>query len=409
MTSPSEVRPAGLTTRGLSLLRARAPRTTTRPLEARRVIEQLAHESASGAIRVAVVRNDGIGDWLLTIPLVAALLRSPLVREVTAIAPRGYRGLLGAASGLEYIDFVAPTIGTPPPPGGIIGKIRAVSWLTGNQAVAQGRSLRSRFDLVIVPRWDTDMGFNARLLAASLSAPIVGHDPALVPGLAPRERRERRVLSVPIASPGAAMHEMEHLVTLMEAIGIPGHVGPGFGLDYFGLQREIVPGAPIVIHPTSVEPKRRWPIESWRGVIDSLAGIAPVVVIGSAADRETLEQIVHDVKGDVSAAPGSIPLGELPAFLAKARAFIGNDSGPAHIAASVACPVVVVSPHPADGDSTHRNSPDRFRPWGDAVHVARPAKALSPCTTACVASAPHCITAVSIADVMAAFDKLAVH
>jgi ADP-heptose:LPS heptosyltransferase len=133
------------------------------------------------------------------------------------------------------------------------------------------------------------------------------------------------------------------------------------------------------------------------------------MVIGSASDRETLEQIVRGAKGEVSAAPGTIPLGELPAYLAQARAFIGNDSGPAHIAASVACPVVVVSPHPADGDPTHRNSPDRFRPWGDNVQVVRPGHALHPCTTACVARTPHCITSVSVTDVMATFDKLAVH
>jgi ADP-heptose:LPS heptosyltransferase len=409
MTSPSEARTASITMRGLSLLRAHAPRTDPRRLAPGHVIEQLARESPSGDIRVAVVRNDGIGDWLLTIPLVGALIKCPLVREVTAIAPRGYRDLLGGAEGLRYIDFVAATIGSPPPPGGTLGKIRAVSWLTGNRAAAQGRSLRSQFDLVIVPRWDTDLGFNARLLAASLSAPLVGHDPGLVSGLTARERRERRLLSVPVASPEASLHEMEHLAALMESIGIPGSVGAGFGLDYFGVQRAVLPGAPIVIHPTSVEPKRRWPVESWRGLIDALEGVAPVMVIGSASDRETLEQIVRGAKGEVSAAPGTIPLGELPAYLAQARAFIGNDSGPAHIAASVACPVVVVSPHPADGDPTHRNSPDRFRPWGDNVQVVRPGHALHPCTTACVARTPHCITSVSVTDVMATFDKLAVH
>ncbi|MBW9111860.1 glycosyltransferase family 9 protein [Microbacterium ureisolvens] len=373
------------------------------------MLEHLARASASGGIRVAVVRNDGIGDWLLTIPLLAALRGSQFVRDVTVVAPRGYRALLNRSGAVGYVDFLAGTIVAPPPPGGTLGKIRAASWLTGRRAAALGRRLRDEFDLVILPRWDTDLGFNARLLAAAQQAPIVGHDPRLVPALTSRERREGRLLSVAVASPDASKHEVEHLRALMASIGLGGTIDAGFGLDFFGVDRELSPGAPVVIHPTSVEPKRQWPIESWRKLITALESFTSVVVIGAASERETLERIVSGFGAHVTAAPGTIQLGELPGFLAGARAFVGNDSGPAHIAASVACPVVVVSPHPADGDPTHRNSPDRFRPWGRDVEVVRPARGLAPCTSACVALEPHCIATVSVRDVLAALDKLAVH
>jgi heptosyltransferase-2 len=262
---------------------------------------------------------------------------------------------------------------------------------------------------VVLPRWDTDLGFNARHLAVGSGAPVAGHDPAAVPGLTPRERRERRALSLAVDSPDGSRHEVEHLSALMAALGLTAAVPSGFGADFFGVRREVSDTAPIVIHPTSVEPKRQWPIRSWRELIGELVEIAHVTVIGSAADKDVLDEIVKGFGDAVDAAPGTIPLGDLPGFFARARAFVGNDSGPAHIAASVGAPVVVVSPHPRDGDPAHRNSPDRFRPWGDHVTVVRPQHAIAPCTTACVATASHCIASISAADVRAALDELLVY
>jgi ADP-heptose:LPS heptosyltransferase len=82
--------------------------------------------------------------------------------------------------------------------------------------------------------------------------------------------------------------------------------------------------------------------------------------------------------------------------------FIGNDSGPAHIACSVGTPVVTVIHHSLDGDPAHRSSPTRFGPWGVPHRVLRPAHSMSPCMGVCTDAEAHCITAVSAEDVTAA-------
>ena len=74
-------------------------------------------------------------------------------------------------------------------------------------------------------------------------------------------------------------------------------------------------------------------------------------------------------------------------------AFVGLDSGPAHIAGALGVPTAVIFPHPRDGSPAHVGSPERFRPWGDParIRVIQPATARSPCVDGCDADHPHCI------------------
>lgn len=396
--------------RGLSLLRRPLPRSTSRPpLVAGAVVPELA-ERLGRPLRVAVVRNDGIGDWILTLPVLTALDASEHVGTVTIVAPAGYRRLLAPSDRFAYLDFTEGTIIAPPAPGGTLGKVRAVAFPTGSSALASGALHRDEFDLVVLPRWDSDLGFNARAWAVGTDSPIVGQDPAAVPGTTGRERRESGLLDLAVHDPDAARHEVEHHQALLAALGLPTAVAQAFGSAFLGI--EPAPAGvrdTVVVHASSNEPKRQWPIERWTELIGLMLERfdGQVLVIGSPADAESIHQIVSGFPERVEGAPGSIPLGDLPRTLAeRARLFVGNDSGPAHIAASVGVPVVVVSPHPLDGDATHRNSPSRFRPWGEAVRVVQPAHALGPCTDACTATSAHCIAQVTVADVTTAVDSL---
>lgn len=83
----------------------------------------------------------------------------------------------------------------------------------------------------------------------------------------------------------------------------------------------------IVIHPFASSLLKRWPMERFRAVAQSLG--VPVKWI--AGPEEPLDRAVR-----------FDDLYDLACWLAGARAYIGNDSGIAHLAAAVGTPVVAI-------------------------------------------------------------------
>jgi hypothetical protein len=359
-------------------------------------------------LRVAIVRPDGIGDWVMSLGLIDGLLASPSVVEVTIVAPGGYRSLLGHRGGVGFEPFAAPTIIAPSRPRGGAGKVIALSRVGQRRAIRAGEAQRGRFDLAVLPRWDTDAGFNARAWALGAGAALAGHDPALVPGAGPREREESTLLTIRAADDRVAAHDTSHSASLAAALGIPVFGPEGVGLRQFGAAR-VAPGPRplVVMHAGSNEPRRRWPAERWHEVAAALlAEGAEVVIVGGPEDVETNDRIMAGLHGPISSTAGKLPLGELPALLARASAFVGNDSGPAHLACSVGTPVVTVV-HPAPGsDPAHRSSLERFGPWGVPHRIVQPAHSVPPCSGTCGASEAHCIAAIPSGDVIAAVREL---
>jgi ADP-heptose:LPS heptosyltransferase len=68
------------------------------------------------------------------------------------------------------------------------------------------------------------------------------------------------------------------------------------------------------------------------------------VLVGGADDRSAGEEIVESIGGgNVFNLAGKTSLRESAAIMLRGRLFIGNDSGPAHLAAAVGAPLVVLS------------------------------------------------------------------
>ena len=362
---------------------------------------------------VVIVRFDGIGDWTLTLPLVEALVDSVDVGSVSVVAPPSHRALLERLDAVRYVAYEGGTT-MQPRPSRIrgFGKLRAVSFLAQRTALNCGRAHSGSFDLAIVPRWDSDIGFNARAWALGVAAPMVGHDPACIPNVTAKEREESSILAMPVRDEGTSKHEIGHLVALMANLGLDTSIRSDYGSRFFGLssRREVVnqESPYVALHPSASSAKREWPVSEWRAIVAALLGEGNrrITLIGSPSDAVRHEKIMDGFGPRISSSAGVTPLGELPALLASAESFIGNDSGPAHIAASVGVPVVVVSPHPADGNPSHANSPVRFAPWGKCVEVVQPRTALWPCRDACESSKPHCITQVTADQVLAAHSRV---
>lgn len=128
----------------------------------------------------------------------------------------------------------------------------------------------------------------------------------------------------------------------------------------------IAPGAPYaVLQPGARTPGMRWPAANFVEIARWLRGahgIASVVNLGRR-DDEIASEVRTMRHGCVVF--DSLDVRQLITLVAGARIFVGNDSGPAHIAAAADCPCVVIFTE---------TRPVEWRPWqterARVVHAA---------------------------------------
>jgi lipopolysaccharide heptosyltransferase II len=129
----------------------------------------------------------------------------------------------------------------------------------------------------------------------------------------------------------------------------------------------------IAMHVGAKSPSRRWPPDRFAVVANSLIERfgAHIVLTGSAEDGN----LACAVRAFMTRSPldmtGKTSLGGLAALLERASLFIGNDSGPAHLAEAVGTPSVTIF-GPTD--------PGRWASLDQQAHrVVREAVQCSPC------------------------------
>lgn len=91
---------------------------------------------------------------------------------------------------------------------------------------------------------------------------------------------------------------------------------------------------------------KSWPVEHWKRVVADIRVQLPdarIVLCGSPAEARHLETLRAEMaEPGVEVAARDLPLPRLKALLAMAHSMISVDTGPAHIAAAMGCPLVVL-------------------------------------------------------------------
>ncbi|GLQ48245.1 hypothetical protein GCM10007862_32960 [Dyella lipolytica] len=91
---------------------------------------------------------------------------------------------------------------------------------------------------------------------------------------------------------------------------------------------------------------KSWPIAHWARVVGAIHAKLPqarILLCGSAAEVEYLESIRKTMaQPHVEVVAKDLPLSRLKALLAVAHSMISVDTGPAHMAAAMGCPLVVL-------------------------------------------------------------------
>jgi ADP-heptose:LPS heptosyltransferase len=166
------------------------------------------------------------------------------------------------------------------------------------------------------------------------------------------------------------IHSVEQQLGLLKWTGIPINDVPATSLytsdaalenTMRRLSRAGMNGPFAVIHPAATSEDKRWSTSKFAQVVKYLAsqhGLTSVV-IGASHETHLLDNL-KGFAGRNAVTFTNLHMKEVMALCSLARIFIGNDSGPAHIAMAMRCPTVVIF-----GASDHRV----WRPWGDPPHA----------------------------------------
>lgn len=155
-----------------------------------------------------------------------------------------------------------------------------------------------------------------------------------------------------------------------------------------------------VVHPAAAFETKQWATENFARVTEELVvrGLTPVAIV-SPKEKQLAESLISQSSARVIALP-DLSLPEVTALASRARLFVGNDSGIAHIAAAAGAPCVVVF-----GSSNVAH----WRPWTtQANEVVLEEMPCQPCHGYFCAEfeKPECILRVSVERVVAAIDRV---
>lgn len=109
-----------------------------------------------------------------------------------------------------------------------------------------------------------------------------------------------------------------------------------------------------VIHPGAGLPEKRWPETRFKELAAKLAAIPGMeLIIVGTEDEKKLDVLPEDFK--VVDFRGRTELRDLPVLFDACHLFIGNDSGPAHVAAAQGISLVSIF--------SSENNPEVWKPW----------------------------------------------
>jgi heptosyltransferase III len=262
----------------------------------------------SGA-RVAIIRLRSLGDSVLTTPALCLLKQARPDLQIAVVVEDRFRAVFAGNPDVDQI--LAPNAGA-------VSRFRPQLALNFHGGATSVRLM---------------------LAAASGLRAGFGHF-RFQPMYNVRIPRAQEILGV-----DRKVHTAEHLASAMFYLGVPQSEIPRARLFAEPCSR---PSPYAVLHPFASEPGKTWPPENFLAIAKHLnddLGMEPVFVAGPDDDLSAF--------GEYTCFQGA-PLEEVKSLVAGASLFIGNDSGPAHIAAAFGRPVIVLW-----GSSDL----DNWRPW----------------------------------------------
>jgi ADP-heptose:LPS heptosyltransferase len=320
--------------------------------------------------RILAVKVDHIGDFITAIPAIRrlkAIFPAASIHVLASRAARAFAATLDCVDEFIEFEFFNPVSGLGP------------RQIGDDEYKALSEQLAPyRFDIAVDLRKHLDTRDVLRHTRARFLAGYdhMGQFPYLDVALEwEGDKNLQRKRS----------HVTDDLLNLVEALGTAGATertrldlvatdqGPP---DFLADDARALFARPVVaVHPGVGNVMRQWPTGHFAALIDLLVAknAVNVVLIGgpeeAALAAEVLEQVVH--RDSVASLVGKTPLRELPALLSACALYVGNNSGPKHIAAALGVPTIGI--HSGVVDATE------WGPIGRRAVALRRNMSCSPC------------------------------
>ena len=285
----------------------------------------------TGRGKILVIRGGAIGDFILTLPAIAALRRQ---------FPEAYLEVLG----YPHIVQLAQA-------GGLVDRVCSIEarplagFFARNGPLAEEwTEYFSEFDLIISYLYDPDGIFRNNIGRCSPAQFIAGpHRP----------------------DEGARIHATRTYLKPLERLAI-------FDADdvpQITLASRQPPLNRLALHPGSGSERKNWPEASWAELVGDLVNTTALdlLLVGGEAEGERLQRLSAALPPARTKVAQSLPLAELASQLAMCAGFVGHDSGISHLAAALGLPGLLLW-----GDSRE----EIWRPPNPKVKILRHAGGL---------------------------------
>jgi ADP-heptose:LPS heptosyltransferase len=347
-----------------------------------------------------------LGDTIMMMPMLEALRKAHPAARIECAVESEAAPLLRMMPGVDHV-YGLP-LGRRPPASPRLGMLRTLKVVRNYWDTMRA----SQPDVCILPRWGDDL-FRSMMLAYLTEAPVRLGFAADEEKAQSYVANHRDLLLTQVVRGGRQVHEPEKYCLLLRATGLIPETSAHKASTEIVQSLELIAGetewlplamrlglAPsvrfAVIAPGASMAKRVWPLKFWAEVMQFLKDRGCHVVLLAGPQDASLAQELHQASGGwASVVAGETTLAESVALLSHASLFLGNDSGPGHIAGALGLPSVILFTTIEGSDPDGASAPERIRPIGRHVAVCRPAECLPPCKLTCEANEAHCITTIS--------------
>ncbi|MEI8348639.1 MAG: glycosyltransferase family 9 protein [Candidatus Omnitrophota bacterium] len=283
--------------------------------------------------RILVTRMQGLGDAVCFIPTLRILRESFPQAEITVLS-----GRLPAKELFEVCPFVNKVIFYDvDKERNFFDKLNFIKYLR-----------RQRFDISVASSYEVGFALKAFLSGAKYR---IGFSQHVCNGTIARDFFSF-LNTVSLVSQGNE-NEIDVNMRLLGALGIEGkeckldlwvnEQDKLFAGELFR-QHALTDKKVLAIHPSSNNESRNWPLEKYAQLITYVLRHyeVKIVLVGSQAHYDLNEKLCALVGGGITNIAGKTALSQLMEVLRGCVLFIGNDSGPRHIAVAMGLPAIIL-------------------------------------------------------------------
>jgi heptosyltransferase-2 len=284
--------------------------------------------------KILVIRGGAIGDFILTLPAMAALRHQ---------FPDAHLEVLG----YPHIVQLAVTAGLVNYARSIEARPLAAFFARDGVLAEDMMDYFSEFDLIVSYLYDPDQVFMHNVARCSPAQFIAG----------PHRPDEEN-----------AVHATKVYLKPLERLAIfDADPVPKLPIRKSDANTSL-PGT-LALHPGSGSDAKNWPEAKWAELLESLLNTTRLdfLLVGGEAEGRRLQRLSAALPPARVRVAQSLPLPELAVLLARCSGFIGHDSGISHLAAAVGLPALLLWGNTVE---------EIWRPAGENVMVLRAASGL---------------------------------